>query len=741
MINSPPPGIRSQAAGNIRDQPNDADPMEQAEAYAGGLTEKEALKLARDAWSTATDFTDANYRKDWELGLRYFDGRHDAGSKYYHDRYKHRSKGFRPKSRSWLRKLEAQATAAFFSNPQIASVEASNQDDPAGVATGKMIEALLQYRLEHSIPSFLTIIGGVQDAGKTGIVVSYNYWNYKTRTKTKVVEQPMIDAATGMPAMDMMGQPMTMPIETQVEEVVADKPCIELVPPEYIKFSPNAKWYDPINTSPYLGRIVPMYLSEVRERMDKPDRSGRQWRSHTDQQILAASKKEFDTTRQTRAGKQQDAVTTATEPSAYELVMAIEWIVERSEGDICYWTIGTDLLVSEPYALEDVYLHGKRPLTMGFINLETHRVMPKSPLVMAGSLQRELNELTNDRRDNVRLVLQKQWFVRAGQQIDTSNLMYGIPGGVTHMRTPGGPDPDIVPQEWGDVTPSSYNEQDRLNSDIDELLGNFSAASITSNRRLNETVGGLELLGEGANALSEYSIRTLSETWLLPTLRQLVLLEQYYETDERIMALCGAEKLAKAYKTSMGEMVERMIDEELIVRMRVGMNATDPNRKLLRFVLAMRNLKEMATQPVPGMNMVNVGAEVFSLLGYGDGMRFWNGTEVEQQVLQQAEQMATEVLEQAELAAKDVLEAAQKRLDQAETAESSAQEEQMQLLRAENSLMTRFVAQAFRELKFEAEQKMAKLAAGVEGQNLANERTLFNMEKKQAAKPNGDARK
>jgi hypothetical protein len=151
----------------------------------------------------------------------------------------------------------------------------------------------------------------------------------------------------------------------------------------------------------------------------------------------------------------------------------------------------------------------------------------------------------------------------------------------------------------------------------------------------------------------------------------------------------------------------------------------------------MRNLKEMATQPVPGMNMMEVGSEVFSLLGYGDGTRFWNGTEVEQQVLQQAEQMAAEILEQAELAAKDVLEASQKRLDKAESAESQAQEEQMQLLRQENSLMTRFVAQAFRELKFEAEQAMAKTAAGVDRQNLANERTLFNMEKK--AKPNGAA--
>jgi len=41
-----------------------------------------------------------------------------------------------------------------------------------------------------------------------------------------------------------------------------------------------------------------------------------------------------------------------------------------------------------------------------------------------------------------------------------------------------------------DVTRSSYEMQDRLNVDFDDIAGSFSTSSVASNRKLNETVGG-----------------------------------------------------------------------------------------------------------------------------------------------------------------------------------------------------------------------------------------------------------
>lgn len=694
---------------NLNDPPgmgqqDGAQPADDTEEFAGGLTAASALALAEEALSTSTDYMDANFRKEWETALRYFDGRHASDSRYYNDRYKHRSKGFRPKSRSLVRKLEAQTSAAFFSNPTIVDVTALDEGDPAAAATAKMINALVQYRLEHSIPTFKIVCGGMQDAAKTGVVASYNHWVYKTVKRMK--RQPVIDPETGLPVVDMTGQPLMQ--DVQVDEVVEDKPAITLIPVENVRISPNARWDDPINSSPYVGRIVPMYISEVREKIEKADRNGRTWIEHTDAEILAAHKSEFDTTKQARLGNRQDPENTTDEPKQYSIVNAIEWIFARPEGDVCFWTIGTTLLMTEPYPLEEAYLHGVRPITMGYVNMETHKTMPKGMIAIGAPLQRELNDITNDRRDNVRLVLNKQWFVASGKQIDTSNMMYGVPGGVTHVPNP---KEDVVAQEWNDVTSSAYQEQDRLNGDYDELTGNFSASSIVANRRLNETVGGLELLGEGANALSEYTIKTFSETWFLPTVRQLGLLEQYYETDETILAICGAKAAQEALKVGQDEMLDRLIRTKCVYRMRVGMNATDPNRKLLRFVLAMRNVAEMSSRPMPGVNMEEVGAEVFSLLGYGDGKRFFDGSKNDQMVIQAATQQAEQILGQAELAAKAMLEAAERRLEDAEKAEQKAEDEQLKLIKQENALMERIIAAALKEIKVQKDAEMAALAA------------------------------
>jgi len=97
--------------------------------------------------------------------------------------------------------------------------------------------------------------------------------------------------------------------------------------------------------------------------------------------------------------------------------------------------------------------------------------------------------------------------------------------------------------EWNDVTSSAYAEQDRINVDLDELVGNFSGSSIQTNRQLNETVGGMKMLNQSASMITEYLLTTFRETWVEPVLTKLLKLEQYYESDEVILAL--AQKKAR----------------------------------------------------------------------------------------------------------------------------------------------------------------------------------------------------
>ena len=101
--------------------------------------DKDWLQLAKDAYATSTSYVDSNYRKKWDDAIRMFQSRHPSDSKYNTDSYKHRSKIFRPKSRSLVRKHEASVAAAFFSNVDVISTEPTNQDDPAQAASAALM--------------------------------------------------------------------------------------------------------------------------------------------------------------------------------------------------------------------------------------------------------------------------------------------------------------------------------------------------------------------------------------------------------------------------------------------------------------------------------------------------------------------------------------------------------------------------------------------------------------------------
>jgi hypothetical protein len=263
--------------------------------------------------------------------------------------------------------------------------------------------------------------------------------------------------------------------------------------------------------------------------------------------------------------------------------------------------------------------------------------------------------------------------------VDVQSLTRNVAGGVTMMTDPG---TDVVPQEWNDVTGSSYQEQDRLNVDFDELTGNFSSSSVMTNRKLNETVGGMQMLGGSANQLTEYLIRTLVETWVEPVLRQLVRLEQAYETDTTILGLAGQKATQVLQRYGVNEITDEMLEQELTVRVNVGMGATDPQTKLQKFTHAMQTYSGIIAN-MPDVDPEAVRKELFGLVGYKDGTRFFKkdqdpkdmqmqamGQQMEQmqQMLMQAQQQIDALKQDNQ--AKSVQQLADADLKQAQTAKT-----------------------------------------------------------------------
>lgn len=604
------------------------------------------LKYAQDAYDRSTGYFDANYRKRWEDDLRMFQSKHPRDSKYMADAYKYRSRIFRPKSRSVVRKNEATAALAFFSNPDAVSIDPVNEDDPRQVASAEVMQALLNYRLTKTIPWFLTVIGGFQDALNVGLVCSMQYWDYQAeRTKrTETVEMP----GFGMVEVDM-----------EDVKVIKDQPCVHLIPIENIRFDPAAHWYDVVGTSPYLIVQMPMYINDVLDRMDTEGSSyagapgapgGAKWKKLDKQTLMNARVEGLDPLRQARNDNREPADAVQSDVNEFDVVMVHLNFVKVGHVTHAYYTLKDEHLLSKPMPVEEMFLHckdGKPPVRIGFTVLETHKSVPSSLIGLTSDLQRETNEIANQRLDNVKFVLNKRQLVRRGANVDVDSLLRNVPGGVTMVNDV---ERDVREVSWPDVTSSSYQEQDRVSVDFDELAGNFAQGSVLTNRKLNETVGGMRMMAQGANMMTEYGIRVYVETWVEPVLRQIMHMESEYETDAVILGVAG-QKAPTFIQYGMSEVTDEMLRQELTLSVNVGMGATDPDTRLQRFLQAMGAYQKMALAPTPDVNLKEVRKTLFGLSGFKDSVKYFQDVDprIEQakQVAMEAEAKAKEIINNA----------------------------------------------------------------------------------------------
>lgn len=565
------------------------------------------LRRARDAYHYSTSYVDANYRKKWEDSLRAFNNQHSQDSKYSSPSYEKRSKVYRPKTRTIIRKNEAAAATAFFSNMDVVSVTALNQGNKKQQVSAEIMHELLEYRLSKSIPWYQTLIGALQDAQNQGVVCSHQYWDYD-------------------------------------EEMGTDKPCVDLFPVENLRIDPAANWVNPIGTSPYVIHLMPMYVQDVRRRMNVPDKRGKRWRELSDAQLRAASTPS-DSTRSAREENREDKYQSDNKAVGdYETVWVQRHIHRKNGRDWHFYTLSDIALLSEPEPLKEVVFHGERPYVLGVCILETHRIFPSSVPELADGLQKEANEIANQRLDNIKFVLNKGWIVKRGKNVDVASLVRNVPGRVTMADDP---ETDVKESNWPDVTQSAYVEQERIDQDLNELVGNFSPANLP-NRKGAETVRGMSLMEKPANSLTEYLLRTFVETFVEPVLRQLVKLEQFYETDEVVLSL-AAERAQLFQKHGVDQVTDDLINQELTLKVNVGMGATDPTTRLGKFSQAIMLVMGIAKQPVPGLNMQEAIKEIFGLAGYQDGKRFFTNEDPEKAQLKTMLQQAQQALQSKQM--------------------------------------------------------------------------------------------
>lgn len=545
------------------------------------------MTLAKQSYMWSTSYADTNYRKQWEDGIRAFNSQHPMESKYLSNAYAKRSNLYRPKPRAIIRKNEAASASAFFSNLDTLDIQAENQADPNERASADVNKIILDYRLRKSIKWFHVVQGGLQDCQKVGVVCARVYWKFEQDSRGQVLE---------------------------------DKPAVDLIPVENLRVDPASDWTDPIKSSPYVIHLIPMYVVDVKERMTRqdPKTGSPMWKAASDQLIKNATTTTPDSTRQSREKGRDDPYEGDRAIQDYTVVWIQRHIHRRGGRDWEFYTLGDQSLLTDPQPLEISTWHGNRDYVMGCCILETHQSMPSSMYALGRPLFEETNEITNQRLDNVKLVLNKRWIVKRNRNVDVASLSRNVPGSNTMADDP---EKDIREVNWPDVTASSFQEQDRLAAETDELMGNFNPANIPMKGKLAETVGGGQMMVAPASLLTEYLLRTYVETFIQPVLYLLVKLEQHYETDETILAL--AKDKAQLYqKYGINQITDSLLNKELTVRVNVGMGATDPSTKLQKFTMAVNTYAALVKAQIPGFNVTEAGKEIFGFAGYQDGRRF-----------------------------------------------------------------------------------------------------------------------
>lgn len=622
------------------------------ETDEGSKYDDEWLLIARDAYTEAESYYDANIRSGHERNISHFANRHAPGSKYYTEGYKFRKKGFRPKTRSMVRRQEAALLKSMFSTADFVKVKAARSQDPAHRVSAEINQELLQYRLENTIPWFLTALGAYQETLNVGMCISHQYWDYEEEGQGFEDEEEgePVDEQYEIEGDDEEGDNVASGADTQENpfdeilgidsnvvkgdfggpknEIVRDTPAIELRPVENVYFSVAADWRDPANTSPFIIDKIPMFIDDVKAMANpKPGSPMQPWFPLTESQLLAGLADDYDPVRRQREENREDSKDQRHLHRGFDTVWVHRNIVRKYGRDWIYYTLGIHYRLSDPVPLRQEYpwlKPGERPYVIGFSNVEAHKNYPESLVGLSAGTQQKANELDNTRGDNVELSLNRRYIVKRAAMIDYRGLQRNVPGGVTETDDPNN---DIRIEAPQDVTGSSYQEQDRINADFDELVGMFSGSSVANNRSMNETVGGMKLLAGDADSLTEYPLMVFMVTWVLPTLKQVVRLEQTHESDPALLNLIGEKiKFWQRYKVK-GDQPQRITDAwiqgSMNLQLSAGMGATNPEQQIQRLAAGFGIIFQMAPALAQKLDGEEIAKEVLGAMGYRGIDRFF----------------------------------------------------------------------------------------------------------------------
>lgn len=573
------------------------------------------LALVRQAEDQASLYVAQVNRKAWSQSLRAFHNEHYIGSKYTKPDWRGRSKLFVPKTRGAVRKDQAAVTASLFNNIDAITCMPGNESDPKQRASAAVMQELVNYRTDRSsgkasFPWFLLSVGSRQDALLTGICVSKQCWKQDFR---KVAEEKV-----------HVQNPETGVYEETARDVYkleVDRPDMMLIPPENVVIDPSANWLNPAQSAAYLIVKWPMQIEEIKDRQNAPINP---WNDISEEVLKNSTESgKWDMAAIRRARElgldRLDETQTGTH---FQVIWVYEVFMRVGGEDYTFYSVGDQQYLTDPRPTREVYpeQHGERPIAMGYGSLEAHRIYPMSPVESWQPLQLETNDLRNLILDATKQNVMPISKVRRGRQIDLDQVKRRSSGSSIIVS-----EPDDVTWETPPQVPQTAIAMSReLNIEMDDLAGTQNFGALQNHDAVGDTLGGLKLAAGAANAVQEFDIRVWIETWASPALAQIVRLEQFYEADPVVLGLVG-QKAQLLEKYGIDQITDELLEQDVTVRVSVGLGAGDPMQRLAKFSEATKiAVPLLSASPKFQSGEIEIDEEaildeVYGAVGYKDG--------------------------------------------------------------------------------------------------------------------------
>ena len=196
------------------------------------------------------------------------------------------------------------------------------------------------------------------------------------------------------------------------------------------------------------------------------------------------------------------------------------------------------VLAEEEVILRDEpnpYWHCKKPFVDARLCIDPGFYWGIGLMEMIECLQSELNDVRNQRLDNIKLAMNCMWKVERGAQVDLEDL-YSEPGAVFLTNYNDG----IAPIEVKDVTGSAFADAKQIEEDIMNTLGTYDYArgKESSDR---ETATGILSLQEVASMRFKFMTIIMCKNFIGNAVERIAALDEQYLTEDVVVRLTNGQ--------------------------------------------------------------------------------------------------------------------------------------------------------------------------------------------------------